>query len=63
VFRLELYVAERDSFGVRFSDDVVLHRQLFVRVAPKAGASVQEGIGGISWTENPHLSADGRLGN
>jgi len=57
VFRLELYVAERDSFGVRFSDDVILHRQLFVRVAPKAGGTVQEGIEGISWTENPRLTA------
>jgi hypothetical protein len=50
VFRLELYVAERDSVGLRFSDDVILHRQLFVRVAPKAGGTVHERIGGISWT-------------
>jgi hypothetical protein len=62
VFRLELYVSERDSFGVRFSDDVILHRQLFVRVAPPEGGTVQDGVGGISWSENPRLSADGTLG-
>ena len=62
VFRLELYASERDSFGVRFSDDVILHRQLFVRVAPPEGGTIQDGVGGISWSENPRLSADGTLG-
>jgi hypothetical protein len=37
VFRLELYVAERDSFGVHFSDDVITHRQVFLRAAPREG--------------------------
>ncbi len=62
VVRLELYVSERDSFGVRFSDDVILHRQLFVRVEPPGTGTLQDGIGGISWSENPRLSAGETLG-
>jgi hypothetical protein len=31
VLRLDVYVGERDSFGVGFSDNVIFHRQLFVR--------------------------------
>jgi hypothetical protein len=45
VFRLELYVSERDSFGVRFSDDVIVHRQLFVQALPPEGRTITEGIG------------------
>ena len=29
--RLDVYVGERDSFGVGFSDNVIFHRQLYVR--------------------------------
>ena len=32
VLRLDVYVGERDSFGVGFSDNVIFHRQLYVRV-------------------------------
>ena len=31
VLRLDVYVGERDSFGVGFSDNVIFHRQLYVR--------------------------------
>jgi pimeloyl-ACP methyl ester carboxylesterase len=31
VLRLDVYVGERDSFGIGFSDNVIFHRQLFVR--------------------------------
>jgi hypothetical protein len=31
VLRLDIYVGERDSFGVGFSDNVIFHRQVFVR--------------------------------
>jgi hypothetical protein len=31
VLRLDIYVGERDSFGIGFSDNVIFHRQLFVR--------------------------------
>ena len=31
VLRLDFYVGERDSFGIGFSDNVICHRQLFVR--------------------------------
>ena len=31
VLRLDVYVGERDSFGLGFSDNVIFHRQLYVR--------------------------------
>jgi hypothetical protein len=31
VMRLDIYVGERDSFGIGFSDYVIFHRQLYVR--------------------------------
>ncbi len=31
VLRLDVYVGERDSFGIGFSDNVIFHRQLYVR--------------------------------
>ena len=31
VLRLDIYVGERDSFGLGFSDNVILHRQLYIR--------------------------------
>jgi pimeloyl-ACP methyl ester carboxylesterase len=31
VLRLDIYVGERDSFGIGFSDNVIFHRQLYVR--------------------------------
>ena len=31
MLRLDVYVGERDSFGVGFSDNVIFHRQLYVR--------------------------------
>jgi hypothetical protein len=31
VLRLDVYVSERDSFGIGFSDNVIFHRQLYVR--------------------------------
>jgi len=31
VLRLDIYVGERDSFGIGFSDNVIFHRQVFVR--------------------------------
>jgi hypothetical protein len=32
VIRLDLYVGERDTFGIGFSDNVIFHRQLYIRV-------------------------------
>lgn len=34
VFRLDLYVAERDSYGIGFSDNVVFHKQYYVQAFP-----------------------------
>jgi hypothetical protein len=31
VLRVDIYVGERDSFGIGFSDNVIYHRQLYVR--------------------------------
>jgi pimeloyl-ACP methyl ester carboxylesterase len=31
VLRLDIYVGERDSYGIGFSDNVIFHRQLYVR--------------------------------
>lgn len=62
VFRLELYVSERDSFGVRFSDDVILHRQVFVRAAPAEGRTIKEQLGGIFWSANSRLTVDPTAG-
>jgi pimeloyl-ACP methyl ester carboxylesterase len=31
VLRLDIYVGERDTFGIGFSDNVIFHRQLYVR--------------------------------
>jgi hypothetical protein len=31
VLRLDIYVGERDSFGLGFSDNVIFHRQVYVR--------------------------------
>lgn len=31
VLRLDIYVGERDAFGIGFSDNVIFHRQLYVR--------------------------------
>lgn len=31
VFRLDIYVGERDSFGIGFSDNVVFHKQYYVQ--------------------------------
>lgn len=58
VFRLEFYVAERDSFGVRFSDDVILHRQVFIRAVPPPGGSIKDGFGGLFWSPNSRMLVD-----
>ncbi|WP_084125255.1 hypothetical protein [Demequina sp. NBRC 110054] len=34
VFRLDVYVSERDSYGLGFSDNVVFHKQYLVQVFP-----------------------------
>ena len=44
VLRLDFYVGERDSFGIGFSDNVICHRQLFVR----AGAGQTDPAGAAS---------------
>lgn len=31
VLRLDIYLGERDSFGIGFSDNVIFHRQMYVR--------------------------------
>jgi hypothetical protein len=31
VMRLDVYVGERDSYGIGFSDNIIFHRQLYVR--------------------------------
>jgi hypothetical protein len=37
VFRLDVYVGERDSYGVGFSDNVIFRKQYYVQVFPRAG--------------------------
>jgi PGAP1-like protein len=37
VFRLDIYVAERDSYGIGFSDNVVFHKQYYVQAIPGDG--------------------------
>jgi hypothetical protein len=37
VFRAEFYIAERDIYGVGFSDNVVLYKQYYVRAILRAG--------------------------
>ncbi len=37
VFRLDVYVGERDSYGVGFSDNVIFRKQYYVQVYPRAG--------------------------
>jgi hypothetical protein len=61
VFRLQMYVSERDSFGIRFSDDVILNRQLFVRVMPPEGMTLMDGIGNLSVHSNSRLTDDPAL--
>lgn len=34
VFRLDVYVGERDSFGIGFSDNVIFRKQYYVQVFP-----------------------------
>lgn len=58
VFRLELYVSERDSYGVGFSDDVVVHRQLFVRAAPPAGMTLFDGLDRLQISMDPRVCVD-----
>lgn len=36
VFRLDVYVGERDSFGIGFSDNVIFRKQYYVQVFPGA---------------------------
>ncbi|WP_179276075.1 esterase/lipase family protein [Rhodococcus sp. 06-235-1A] len=36
VFRLDVYVGERDSYGVGFSDNVIFRKQYYVQVFPRA---------------------------
>jgi pimeloyl-ACP methyl ester carboxylesterase len=37
VFRLDLYVGERDSFGIGFSDNVVIRKQYYVQAVVEPG--------------------------
>lgn len=37
VFRLDVYVGERDSYGVGFSHNVIFRKQYYVQVFPRAG--------------------------
>jgi pimeloyl-ACP methyl ester carboxylesterase len=38
VFRMDIYVGERDSFGVGFSDNVVFRKQYYVQAFDEAGS-------------------------
>jgi hypothetical protein len=62
VFRLELYVAERDSFGVHFSDDVITHRQVFLRAAPPEGRSIQDAVHDLYYSDDRRITTDPQVG-
>ncbi|MEM7183025.1 MAG: hypothetical protein AAF518_19090 [Spirochaetota bacterium] len=35
VFRLSLFISERDTFGVGFSDEVILNKQYYIQIKPE----------------------------
>jgi PGAP1-like protein len=52
VFRLDFYVGERDLFGIGFSDNVVFHKQYYVRVLLDDPPLKLYAITGERFTEN-----------
>lgn len=60
VFRLDLYVGERDTFGIGFSDNVIFRKQYYVQVFPGSsdtGSAAPSGTEVFLHTGEQHLSA------
>jgi len=55
VFRLDLYVGERDSRGIGFSDNVVFRKQYYVQVIPGSPMEILVHTGEKYLTEDPEL--------
>lgn len=58
VFRLDLYIGERDTFGVGFSDNVVFRKQYYVQVFPGSPIEMYVHTGEQYLTNDPVTSQD-----